>query len=89
MNLAIQALETIPGHSSSRKTAVKKELFRKALVAVTIILCVWMFRYTIVPAGVGGQQGNVFEYCLDRWTGKVSFIGGGYCRDVKYIGNFE
>ena len=42
-----------------------------------------MFRFAVVPGGVGGEGVHGVVYRLDRWTGAVMWISGSVSGNVE------
>lgn len=63
-------------------------VFVIVLTIIVLFVGVWMFRYNIIPAGIGGGGGSILvaAYRLDRWTGKVICILRQNSFDVEHQG---
>ncbi|MBI1396910.1 MAG: hypothetical protein GC151_13100 [Betaproteobacteria bacterium] len=42
-----------------------------AFVSVALVLCVWLFRWDVIPSGMTRAPG---AFQLDRWTGDVYIV---------------
>ena len=53
------------------------------LGALSVLVIIWLGRYDLVAATVGGEGAHGIVYRLDRWTGRIVAIGGGESLEIK------
>jgi hypothetical protein len=54
-----------------------------AIVFFAFLSGIFMFRFAVVPGGVGGEGVHGVVYRLDRWTGAVMWISGSVSGNVE------